>query len=119
MINKGDTLQLILNYQLNGEDLEKDYFDDIELQLNSQANRNSVKLLYSLGELIYDDNLGKYVGYLSQAQTFKLKQNVLNEDSDVDYQIRVLLNGTVVSSDVGTFTIGPVLSKKILEVDYD
>ncbi len=117
MRNKGDTLRLILNYQLNGEDLEKDYFDDIELQLNSQSGRNSVKLLYSLGEIIFDDELSKYVVYLSQEQTFKLKQNQLNEDSDVEYQLRVLLNSTVVSSDIGTFTIGPVLSKKVLEIE--
>ena len=117
MINKGDTLQLILNYQLNGSDLEQDYFDDIELQLNSQSGRNSVKLLYSLGEIVWDSEKNKYVVYLSQEQTFKLKQNQLNEDSDVEYQLRVLLNSAVVSSDVGTFTIGPVLSKKVLEVE--
>lgn len=114
MRNKGDTLKLILNYTLNDTPIAEKKFDEIELQLNSQVNRNSVKLLQSLGEIKYDKLTEKYVCYLSQAQTFKLKQDALNEDSDVDYQIRLLNNGGVVSSDVGTFTLGAVLSKRIL-----
>lgn len=114
MSNKGDTLQLTLNYTINGTPLEKDAYDEIELQLNSQTNRNSVKLLMSEGDIGYDVSTSKYVVFLSQAQTFKLKQNELNEDSDIEYQIRILIGTKVISSDIGTFILGPVLSKKVL-----
>lgn len=116
MMNKGDTLQITLNYTINGTPLEKDAYDDIELQLNSQSGTNSVKLLLSAGDISYDDSTSKYKTFLSQSQTFKLKQSALNETSDIEYQLRILIGTKVISSSVGTFTLGPVLSKKVLEV---
>lgn len=116
MSNKGDTLQLTLNYTLNGNALEKDAYDDMELQLNSQSGSNSVKLLLSNGDIGYDESSSKYKAFLSQAQTFKLKQSELNEDSEIEYQLRILIGTKVISSGVSTFTLGPVLSKKVLEV---
>jgi hypothetical protein len=117
MFNKGDTLSLILDYTINDKPLEKDAYDEIELQLNSQSNKNSVKLLYTNNEIIYDDATTKYQASLSQSQTFQLKQDELNTDSEIEYQLRILLATNVISSAVGTFTLGPVLSSKVLETD--
>lgn len=115
-MNKGDTVMLTLDYKLNEQALTKDGYDEIELQLNAQTNRNSLKFLKSTGRIEWDETSSKFVIGLTQAETFKLKENSLNEDTDVEYQLRILLNGMVCSSDIGEFTIGPVLSRRVLEV---
>lgn len=109
-MNKGDTLDITLNYQVNGEDITEDMFDEVELQLEFEKNSNQIKLLKSEGGITWDDSIKKYVTHLTQSDTFKFSQV-----GKVRYQLRVLEEGNVYSSEIGSFEIGDVLSRKILE----
>ncbi len=110
-MNKGDTISLILNFQLNNEDFNPSMFDEIELQLNEESGVfNNLKLLMSTGDIEWDDSIGKYVAYIPQNKSFKLSEIS-------SYQIRVLLKDSdeVTSSDIYSISFGGVLSKKILK----
>ena len=61
-MNKGDTLRLILDFPVNGKDITKDQFDELELQINPESfGKYFVKLLKSKGELFWSDEFSKYV----------------------------------------------------------
>ena len=107
-MNKGDTLDIILSYQVDGTDFQKDQFQEIELQFENQYDSSKyVKLLLSNGDITWDDELGKYVTGLTQEQTFRLSPVCT-------YQLRVMLDDVVISSDIGEIEIGPTLSRKVL-----
>lgn len=119
-MNRGDTSYLMLNYTINGDPLIEGGYEEIELQLNSERNFANVKKLLSKGDiqwgtLNYDDPDGTtrsftgYYAHLSQEETFRLNHGRVN------VQIRVLWNGDVGSSAVADFTLGQVLSEKVLE----
>ncbi len=118
-MNRGDTTFLILNYKLNGHDLEKDAYQEIELQINQQGNFNSVKKLLSdesivWGEVQYldEDNVEHtftgYYAFLTQEETFKLTRGKAN------VQLRIMIDGEVGSSAISDIEIGNALSSKIL-----
>ena len=108
-MNKGDTLDIIIDYKVDGQDFEKDQFQEIELQFENQYDSSKyVKLLLSSGDIKWDDDIGKYVTYLSQEQTFRLSPAC-------SYQLRVMLDDVVISSEIGTMTIGNTLSRKVLK----
>ena len=112
-MNKGDSIRLNLNFTVgkNKEPITEGMFEEMELQLNKQTfGQYSVKFLLSKGEIEWDEDLGLYVAYLSQEDSFKLS-NV------VEYQLRCYSDGVVVSSRVGRFFLGNVLSKDILPYD--
>ena len=113
-MNRGDTIDLMLNYQLNGEDLKEGAYDEIELQINNESSSKAIKKLLSNGGIVwktvtYDG--GTFTGYvveLDQNETFSLNAG----PSTV--QLRIKMNNEVGSSENSTFTLGNVLSKKIL-----
>lgn len=117
-MNRGDTTHLILNYQINGEDLQKDAYEEIELQINKQGSFNSVKKKMSLGEIVYGDvtyiseGIEKtFTGYytqLTQEETFKLSSGKSN------VQLRIMVNDEVGSSAISDITIGNTLSSEVL-----
>lgn len=118
LFNQGDTACLILNYQLNGQPLEENAYDEIEFQINPQDNANSIKKLLSKGEIEWEtvdyeeDDVQKqftgYVTYLSQEETFTLRRGTS------ECQIRILVGDEVGSSDITDLSLGRVLSKKVL-----
>lgn len=123
-MNRGDTVYLILNYQINGHDLEQDAYQEIELQINSQTSFNSIKKLFSLNEIkwgtieyVDDNNVTKtftgYFAFLSQEETFKLGSGCVN------VQLRIMLNDEVGSSAISDLTVGNVLSSKVLHATTD
>lgn len=119
IINEGDTAWLLLNFKLNGEDLQEDAYQEIELQLNPQGEYNAVKKTLSDGSIewgtvVYtvDDQEETFIGYialLSQEETFRLRKGKCS------YQLRVLVNDEVGSSAIGEVDIGDALSTEVLE----
>ncbi len=107
-MNKGDTIRLILDYSVNDEPLAEGQFDDLELQLNKESfGKFNIKKLLSRNDIVWDQDLGKYVCYLSQEESIKLPNRV-------DYQLRCYDGDSVVSSCISQFCIGDILSKEIL-----
>ena len=107
-MNKGDSLRLVLDFSVNGKEIEQEQFEEIELQLNKEGYGGyCVKLLLSKGDMEWDEELSKYVAFLPQEETFKLSEMV-------EYQLRCYKDGTVISSNIGHFRLGEVLSRRIL-----
>lgn len=108
-MNKGDTLDIVIDYTIDGDAFTKDQFQEIELQFENQYDSSKyVKLLLSNGDITWDEEAGKYVTALTQEQTFRLSPAC-------NYQLRVLVDDVVVSSEIGTMTIGDTLSRKVLK----
>lgn len=117
-MNRGDTVTLMLNYQVNGEDLQNGAYEEIELQINNESSTKSIKKLLSTGEIRWEtveyttgggsDSFTGYVVHLSQDETFLLNAG----QSSV--QLRIKQNNQVGSSSTSMFTLGAVLSSKVL-----
>lgn len=120
-MNRGDTCYLMLNYTINGEPMVEGAYQEIELQINEQASRKSVKKLLSKGEIQWgtltyeeDEEEKTFTGYyvhLSQEETFVLERNI-NE-----VQIRVMMSDEVGSSAIAELDVGRTLSKEVLVDD--
>ena len=115
MPNRGDTLCLLLKYQLNGADLVEDAYDEMEFQINSASSQRAIKKLYSKGEVkwgtVVEEDGNVFTGYLvdlNQKETFAL----VTGPSTV--QLRIKIKDDVGSSKETTFKLGSVLSDKIL-----
>lgn len=106
-MNRGDTIYFQLDFTINEEPLGKDEYDEIELQFNPQGNFSSLKLLMSKGEIEWDEDYGKYIAFLDQDATFKLPRVV-------EYQLRLKIGTDVVSSNIESFDLGEVLSRRTL-----
>lgn len=124
MLNRGDTVCLLLNYNLNGSPLQEGAYQEIELQINKQGLYNAVKKTLSSGsirwgEVSYIDSHGDtqtFTGYyanLSQAETFQLSTG------KSDIQLRIMLNEEVGSSAISSIDLGQVLSSQVLGVSAD
>ena len=117
-MNRGDTISLMLDYQVNGSPLEQGAYDEMELQINNQNSSKAIKKLLSDGTIVWktvnysDDGVAKsftgYVADLDQEETFKLSAG----QSMV--QLRIKIGNQVGSSNSSVFTLGAVLSSKIL-----
>lgn len=100
-MNKGDTITIILDYNLDGNPLQKDAYDEIEFTIGEQV------YTLSNGKITWNEEEGKYLIDLSQEETFNLP-NI------VKYQVRIKYSGDVTSSDVETLRIGNTISKVVL-----
>lgn len=117
-INEGDTALLLLNYKLNGQDLEEDAYQEIELQLNPQGGLNAIKKTLSDGSIFWgtatytEGNVEKtftgYLASLTQEESFKLSKG------QTQCQLRVMVNDEVGSSAISDFCIGNTLSIEVL-----
>jgi len=109
-MNKGDTLRL--NFDFVDDDnnpLYEGQFDEMELQLNpDKLGIYSMKFLLSTGDIQWDSEAEKYYVTVSQEDSLKLP-------CEVWYQLRCLDDGIVISSEVSSFDLGRVLSKKVLD----
>ena len=119
MLNSGDTTCLLLNYTLNGEELVEDAYKEIELQINTQGQYNSIKKLLSDGGIewgtityIDDSDMQQvFTGYfakLTQDDTFKITSG------QSQIQLRIMIDDEVGSSAISSIDLGNVLSKKVL-----
>ena len=117
-INEGDTAWLMLNYKLNGQDLEEDAYQEIELQLNPQSGMNAIKKKLSEGTIRWgtayymEGNVEKtFTGYLaaiSQEESFRLSKG------KAQVQLRIMVDNEVGSSAISEVCIGDALSTEVL-----
>lgn len=117
-MNRGDTVSLMLDYQLNGESLVEGAYDEMELQINNQSSSKSIKKLMTAGDIVWKtitytlngttESFTGYVVELSQDETFKLSAG----QSTV--QLRVRIGDKVGSSENSTFSLGAVLSSQVI-----
>lgn len=123
MLNRGDTVCLLLNYQINGTPLEENAYQEIELQINVQGSYNAIKKTLSNGDIVWgevsylhDGEPETFTGYftnLSQEETFRLSSG------KTDVQLRIMLNEEVGSSAISSIDLGQVLSKQVLHASAD
>lgn len=117
-MNRGDTVSMMLDYQLNGESLVEDAYDEIELQINNESSSKAIKKRLSDGSIQWktitynlNGSIESFTGYvteLTQEETFKLSAG----QSTV--QLRVRIGNQVGSSDTSTFSLGAVLSSTVI-----
>ena len=123
MFNEGDTTILMLNYTLNGEALTENSYQEMELQINPQGSFNAVKKLLSDGGIAWDSvsyeengttkTFTGYVVYLTQEETFKIRKGTAT------FQLRIMQNDEVGSSDITSMNVGDALSTKVLHESED
>lgn len=99
--NKGDTINIYLNYTLDGSPILEGDLDEIEFTMGSHR--------YTLteGDIVWDDNAQLYMVKMPQEDTFDLK-------STTRYQLRVRKDNDVGSTDVEESELGDVLSKVVI-----
>ena len=117
-MNRGDTVSLMLDYQVNGSPLEEGAYSEMELQINNENSSKAIKKLLSDGGIAWKtinyENNGStetftgYVAELSQEETFKLSAG----QSMV--QLRIRIGNQVGSSESSMFMLGAVLSTKVI-----
>lgn len=123
-MKRGETKYLFLEYEINGQPLEPDAYDELEVQINKEGSFNSIKKLLSRGEILYGDVVyvdeenvqHVYTGYyihLDQEETFLLSTGKNN------IQFRVSMNGEVGESDIADLLAEQALSVKVLDVAGD
>jgi len=117
-MNRGDTVSLMLDYQVNGSPLVQGAYDELELQINNQNSSKAIKKLLSDGGIQWKtinyysggaiESFTGYVADLDQEETFKLAAG----QSMV--QLRVKIGNQVGSSENSVFTLGAVLSSQVI-----
>ena len=117
-MNRGDTVSLMLDYQLNGQSLVEGAYDEIELQINNQSSSKSIKKRLTEGTIEWktieyntDGMTNTFTGYvaeLDQEETFKLSAG----QSTV--QLRIRIGNQVGSSETSMFSLGAVLSSTVI-----
>ena len=113
-MRQGDTITLLLDYQLNGVPLnDVGDIQEMELQINKQGGSKAIKKLLSSGEIekgTLETTNGTYTGYyvrLSQSETFSL-------GASLSCQLRVKKDDEVGSSSQTMINSDAVLSTQVL-----
>ena len=99
--NKGDTIDILLNYTVDGETITEGYLDEIEFTIGSH------QYTISNGGVVWDANAQMYKVKLHQDETFDLKQTTR-------WQLRVRKGTDVCSTDVAEVDLGEVLSRTVI-----
>lgn len=100
-MNKGDTLQIILDYMIDGTPIEEMDLDEIEFTIGAK----SFKLTDD--DITVDEGTGKYVLQLDQEDTFSL-------GGTADYQVRFRKGEKVTSTDIAEIKFGRSLSTEVI-----
>lgn len=100
-MNNGDTFLFILDYTVDGEPIQEDYFDEIEFSIGNK------QYLLSKEEIAWDSNISKYTVFIPQADT-------LNFSMITKYQLRVRKGTEVASSKEMYLLIGNSISKDVI-----
>lgn len=107
-MNKGDAQYVVLSVNIDGKPLEKDFADNIELTFNSQATAYCVQKSLKKGTIVWSEDDQKYIVFLTQMDTFKMKNGVNT------WQLRVSKDRNVISTTIGSFMLGDVNSKEVI-----
>lgn len=108
-MNRGDSRYISLAIRVNGKLIDETYSDDIELTINPQSAQSCVQKTLKNGEIVWNNTLKRYVAFISQNDSFRLKNGSNN------WQVRLLKGEVVVSTTFGSLEVGPVNSREILE----
>lgn len=100
-LNKGDALQVILDYTVNDISLADAELDEIELYIGNN------RFLLSDGSIILDAEINKYVVFLTQEMSFTLTEFFKT-------QLRVRKGNEVSSASIQINMIGDVISKEVI-----
>jgi len=100
-MNKGDTVHLQLDYRINGDPLQNNAYDEIEFMLSG------MRFSLSEGRIYWHDLEELYCIDLTQEETMRLL-------AESPYQIRIKIDGEVISSDISKLEVGKSLSRDIL-----
>lgn len=100
-MNRGDTVQILLQYTVEGEAIQEGEFDEIEFSIGSK------RFTLTDGGIVWDSEQAAYTIALSQEDTIALP-------GVQPYQIRFKKDDTVISSDIDTVEFGNSISKVIL-----
>lgn len=82
---KGDTIKKGFKVKVNGAYLTPEDIEEVEVQITSQEDENSIKLLFTKGEVAWNEVEDCFTFFLSQEQTFQL-------DDLAIWQVRVKQN---------------------------
>lgn len=115
MKNKGDSFYCTLTIKVNGTNIIKNQFPEIELQVNPQYENFAIKKLLTLNEIEWNESLGKYTVYFSQTDTYKmLDKNYcdirLYTKNATDSNMPYVKSAHATT----TLNLGDVLSRKVL-----
>lgn len=109
-MNRGDAQVIALNITVDGQPIEKDYADELELTFNPELHGHSVRKTLQEGGIYWDDEDGKYYAAVDQADTFTLVPGVNT------WQVRLLKDSMVMSTIIGKILIGDSNSKHVLSI---
>lgn len=107
MRNKGDSFKLYINYTIDDVPLPECNLEDLEVQFNEHDTKNALNFKLSDGSILLDEEIGVYYIHMKQEDTFKLP--LISK-----YQLRIYIDGDVISNDVSMFRLGDVLSDEVL-----
>ena len=107
-MNRGDATVISLDITIDDEPIEQDYADDVEVTFNPQCGSNCVQKSLKDETIYWDATTSKYLMFLTQEDTYKLKTGANT------VQLRVLKDDIVTSTAINTFFLGNVNSKEIL-----
>lgn len=98
-MNRGDTLDIVLAYTVDGEPIQEGDFDEIEFSLGSKR--------YTLtdGDITWDEGEG-YIISIGQEDTLDMGR--------AEYQVRFKKGSKVISSSVNTLILGKSISKTVI-----
>lgn len=112
-MNRGDAFYLSLDITLDGKPIVDGYADDIELTINPQSNQACVQKSLLKGDLVWDLNKNCYTTYLSQQDTYRMREGINT------WQLRVLKEDIVTSTTFGEICLGKVNSREVLVNETD
>lgn len=100
-MNKGDTIEIVLAYTVDGEPLAQGDFDEIEFSIGTKR--------YTLTheDITWDGDLGAYTLFIGQADSFAI-------GGQASYQVRFKKGSKVVSSNIQHLVLGGTISKKVI-----
>ena len=98
-MNRGDTLDIVLAYTVDGEPIQEGDFDEIEFSIGSRR--------YTLtdGDITWDEGEG-YIISIGQEDTLDMGR--------AEYQVRFKKGSKVISSSVNTLILGKSISKTVI-----
>ena len=101
-MHSGDTITLILDYEVDGSPITENQFDEIEFCISTN------RYLLSKGDIVWGITENAYVIPLSQKDTFALA------GGNISYQLRVKKDGKVSASEIEYMTIKQTLSDEVI-----
>lgn len=101
IMNAGDTVNITLDYTIDGTPIEELELDEIEFSFCKKS------YLLSAGDIAKDEVTGKYNVTVGQDAT-------LGEHGIGEYQVRFKVDGAVVSDKPQDITIGRSLSSEVI-----